>query len=570
MGSSLLRRLFTGREQSSREVLAANIAKAKAAEAAAAGPKGYEFNPRDLALLFTGDRPVNDQQTASGVPFEQLRSMASLPFVAPLLQRRLNQISEFCVPQATPYSNGCKVVLRDLKQSMTPAAERRAREILEVMLRGGGKWEPGGLETFAKKFMRDALTLDRATAEIIATRGGKPWGFKAIDATTVTRMRPAPEAAAEGRWGDIAYVQTVDQAVVRRWRQDEIIWGVRRPRTWMRSFGEGYSELEEALPVVNDLVNAMTYNSINFTNGVHASTILAVYSKMDPGAWEAFKMQITAMLHGVRNGKRMPMVRLNPGDAGEGSIKDRIEAVNLSLDNEKMGFSDWMNFLFKLLGSILQMDPAEIGFVYGTEGVTSTMQSAGPGERIKYSKEGGLRPLLRALEQWLNDAIVRRLDEDFQFVFAGLDALTVEEQLRLDKLAVESHKTLNEVRAEADLPKIDSPAADWPLNATFQQSAMALMQQASGANEDGGDEGEEAGDEAPVRGRGGKRVGGDMGANWNDVDDWTQKVAGSVEKAWRSGQIGTRRVGIGAGKRRQLLVHGRESGCAAIMVDVAA
>ena len=562
MGSSLLRRLIAGRDRSAREVIADRVALEKAKGDQPTPPSGYEYNPRDLAMLFAGDKPIGANIGAGGLAPETLREFAARPYVAPLIQRRLNQLAEFCVPQATPYSNGCKVILRDLKQQMTMAAEAKAHEILAVMLRGGGKYEPGGLQTFVKKAGRDSLTLDLLAGEIIPTRGGKPWGIKAIDAATVMRERPAPDAARIGQWGSAGYTQMIDNQVVRRWRQDEIIFGVRRPRTWTRSFGLGYPELEEARQVIDDLANAMTYNSVNFTNGVHASTILAVFSKMDPGSWEAFKMQITAMLHGVRNGKRMPMVRMDPGESGEGSIRDRIEAVNLSLDNEKMGYSDWLNFNFKLLAAILQMDAAEIGFIYGTEGVTSTLSSAGPADRIKYSKEGGLRPLLRDFEQWLNDGMTYRLDEDFHFAFVGLDALTIEEQLKLDKLALETSRTMNEIRIAADLPKIDSPVADWPANATFQQNAMALLQQQQGANADGAEgDGAEGEDE---------RAGGSMGADWNNIDDWTQKTVAAVEKAWRSGAIGTRRVGSGGGKRRQVLVDGHGTDCASILVDVAA
>ena len=566
MGRSLLRRLIAGREQSSLELIEARVALEKAkAEGAPKSPDALDFNPRDLAMLYAGNKPLGGDLASGGMAPETLREYASRPYVAPLIQRRLNQLAEFCVPQATPYSNGCKVILRDLKKQMTPAAERRAREILEVVLRAGGQFDPGGLETFVKKFYRDSLTLDVGIAEKIRSRGGKVWGFKAADAATVFRDRPAPEFARRGQWGDTGYKQVIDDREEAVWAKRDIIRAIRRPRTWIRSFGRGYPEIEEARQVLDDLANAMTYNSVNFTNGVHASTILAVFSKMDPGSWEAFKMQVTAMLHGVRNGKRMPMVRMDPGESGEGSVRDRIEAVNLSLDNEKMGYSDWVNFNMKMVGAIMQMDQAEIGFVYGTEGVTSALQSSGPGERVKYSKEGGLRPLVRNLEVVLNDGIVSELDEDFIWTAVGLDALTIEEQLKLDKLALETSRTMNEIRAAADLPKIDSPVADWPANATFQQHAMALLQQqqaeAGGQDADGmPDDGD--GEE--------ERAGGSMGADWNNVDDWTQKTVAAVEKAWRAGGIATRRVGIGAGPRRQMLVDGRSTGCSAVVVEVAA
>lgn len=560
MGSSFLRRLATGRDLSSREVLADKISRARSEAAAQEArdairkPKGLDFSPTDFAMAYSGERPVRDTNPGSSLTCDAYRSIARYPFIAPIIQRRLNQIAEFSVPQATPYSNGCKVILRDLKQKMTPAAERKAREILNVMLRAGGKYQPGGLEGFNRRWMRDSLELDWNAAEVIETKGGKPWGFKAIDAATIMRARPSAEAVAAGRWDpdEIAYVQVIDDRVVNRWASGEIFGGVRRPRTWIRSMGYGYPEPDEGITVITNILNAMTYNSVNFTNGVHASSILAVYSKMAPELWEAFKMQVTAFLHGVRNGKRLPMVRLDPGEAGEGGVRDRIESVNLSMDNEKMGYSDWLNFNFKLMCAIYQMDPAEVGFVYGTEGMSSALNAKGPEERVKFSKEGGLRPLLRANETWLNEAIVWPIDPDFHFAYVGLDSLSQREKLELDKMAAETYASLNEIRASNDLPRIELECADWPLNSTFQQNAMQLLQ---------GEQRAESEDDP--------RVGGNYGANWNDADDWTGKVAETMDKAHRAGAFRTRKVQLKS-RTRQLLVPSGDDGCAAILLDVAA
>lgn len=565
MGSSFLRRVTTGRELSSREVLAGEIATARSkataqeAQDAIQRPKAFDFSPTDFSMAYSGERPVRDNNPGSALSCDAYRAIARYPFIAPIIQRRLNQIAEFCVPQATTYSNGCKVMLRHLKQKMTPAAERQAREILDVMLRAGGKYAPGGLEAFNRRFMRDSLELDWAMGEVIETKGGKPWGFKALDAATMMRARPSADALAEGRWepDDVSYVQVIDDRIVNRWRADEIFGGIRRPRTWIRSMGYGYPEPDEGITVITNILNAMTYNSVNFTNGVHASSILAVYSKMAPELWEAFKMQVTAFLHGVRNGKRLPMVRLDPGEAGEGGVRDRIESVNLSMDNEKMGYSDWLNFNFKLMCAIYQMDPAEVGFVYGTEGMSSALSSAGPGERVKYSKEGGLRPLLRASETWLNEAIVQKIDPDFHFAYVGLDSLSQKEKLELDKMAVETYASLNDVRASNDFPKIDLECADWPMNPTFQQNAMALLQQANAG--DDGDQGDDGVD---------PRVGGNFGADWNDADDWTGKVATAMDKAHKAGAFRTRKVQLKS-RTRQLLVPSTD-GCAAVLLEVAA
>jgi hypothetical protein len=84
------------------------------------------------------------------------------------------------------------------------------------------------------------------------------------------------------------------------------------------------------------------------------------------------------------------------------------------------------------------------------------------------SKEKGLRPLLRAVQQWVNRYIVSQLDDRFELVFTGLDTTSAQEQLKMNIDKVKSIMTINEVRALYDLPPL--PHGDVILDSTFIQA----------------------------------------------------------------------------------------------------
>ena len=80
-----------------------------------------------------------------------------------------------------------------------------------------------------------------------------------------------------------------------------------------------------------------------------------------------------------------------------------------------------------------EMDPAELGYVFGNEGQSSALNQGGPAQRIEYSKEKGLRPLLRALESWINRWIIGPIAPHLELSFVGLD--TESEGQRLDAIS---------------------------------------------------------------------------------------------------------------------------------------
>jgi hypothetical protein len=224
------------------------------------------------------------------------------------------------------------------------------------------------------------------------------------------------------------------------------------------------------------------------------------------------------------------------------------------------------------------MDPAELGFVFGSEGQTNSLVAQGPTERIIASKERGLRPLLRAVESWMNRWVIYEYNEDFTLDFVGLDSLSEKDRTQLDITTLRGFRTINEVRTEHDLPKLDSPVADMILDPTYIQQVTALQAQEQQAEmggmpgmpgmEDGSEEGGELPEDMDEAQSGdtyadypgmGKPLFGDN----NNMDDVTQNVAATTEKAIAEGRWDVE--GALTGKRKTVLT---KAGVRAYIIEV--
>ncbi len=118
--------------------------------------------------------------------------------------------------------------------------------------------------------------------------------------------------------------------------------------------------------------------------------------------------------------------------------------------------------------SLFGIDPAEMGFIFGNEGVKNQQYANSPLDRIISSKERGLRPFVRHFGSWLNSWLIKPYWPKIQLEFGGFDVQTAKEKDEADLQAVQHWMSPNEIRADRGRAPIDHPAADLPLNTLFQ------------------------------------------------------------------------------------------------------
>lgn len=187
--------------------------------------------------------------------------------------------------------------------------------------------------------------------------------------------------------------------------------------------------------------------------------------EMTPDMLEGFKRHWRANLEGVENSWKTLITQSEQG----------VEWIDLQKTNQDMEYSQWVEYLLKILCALFLIDPAELNFDLAG-GVSQTPLFESSSEwKLKASRDRGLKPMLRFIAKLINEHIVSKIDDRFTFDFVGLDELTENEKHELRVEQLNSYKTMNEIRREQDLPDIEY--GDVPSSPAYIQARAALIQE---------------------------------------------------------------------------------------------
>lgn len=433
------------------------------------------------------------------------------PIVSAVIQTRLNQVASFAYPQHDKYKVGFKIKLRDSEKEPSKQDKVKIKEITQFILSCGVPENfddtpelkrRDSFETFIRKVTRDSLTFDQLNFEITPRNDGRPYAFTAVDASTikivpdlkeqVERMGGAepksllnimPYAGESREFKQFKpknprYVQVINGVVRHQFDEWEMAFGVRNPRTDIYAAGYGYSEIEMLVTTITSHMNAETYNRKFFSQGSSVKGILSFEGNVPPDQLEAFRRQWYQQVSGINNAWRTPIVAL-----GKDS---KLNWASLHSTNREMEFGKWLEYCIKTICGVFQIDPIEIGFDISRQGSSQGSSTGGLGngnqaERVSFSQDKGLRPLLLHIQQLMNDYVVRRLDPSFEFEFVGLNVNSEKDDLDKAIQQTKTFKTINETRAEHDMDplpdfsKIKNPG-DVVLDASLIQFITQQMQ----------------------------------------------------------------------------------------------
>lgn len=429
----------------------------------ASAPMAMNLDPLDLSVSMPVETFGNLFPGSYGfMTYDTLLQMANTPIFATIIDRRLKQMRPFTRRQRNGYDAAFRVRMRDHRKSPTPAAERRMAEI-EAFIETCG--DPSRKMTFSKctdMMMRDSLTYDQACAEKLLDKYGRPAAIIPVDSRTIRLATPTEEQVEKGYYDPQmrGYVQVLNAQKVQTWRPEEMIFGIRNQVTDIRRNGYGYPELEQINRIVTYLLNAEFYNASNFSNGIHVSALLIAKSAMDRNQFQQLKASLKQSMTGSQNAHKMAMLQMDP------SKGEDLEIRELSRNNKDMEFSRWMDFLIKVGCARFNMDPAELNFIYGAEGQTHSFQNEDPADRIAFSREQGLTPLVLDYFSWWNHEVVHLLDPDMEVEPVGLDQKATLNAVQISAQRVQTTTSVNEERARADLKPLgeDDPENAWVFN----------------------------------------------------------------------------------------------------------
>jgi hypothetical protein len=437
------------------------------------------------------------------------RISRQLTVIAAILQRRTSQVAAFSAPYRLTKSLGYEIKHKD-PEHQTTRSEKLFIKQLERFVAVCGQpdaireitsstWDD--FDTFLRKFVRDSLVFDQACMELIPDRAGRPCAFMAVDASTIRlavteedlleagsgagtvalettrRVLANPLAGPYGRGRQIPppdrvdYVQVFQGQIVNLYAKEELAFCIRNPRTDLYANGYGFSELEQLVLTVTSILWAEEYNRNFFRNGSIPKGILNFKSDTpDPESLEAFKTYWTAQMTGVQNAWRLPMFQ-----------SEGLDYINLQLNNRDMEFTQWVEYQLKLATALYGMDPSEINFDISRASSGQPLFESPSEGRISDSKENGLRPLLRFIARMINRHVIDAIDDHFYFDFVGLDELSEPEKMQMRTQEITTYKTIDEVRAEADLPALPDGSGAIVLNPVWAQFAQMRLQAAQQA-----------------------------------------------------------------------------------------
>lgn len=369
---------------------------------------------------------------------------------------------------------------RKAKRMLEERTSKKKKEIEDFILNCGYtkdrpfESERWTFETILRALVRDSLTYDQMAIEIIPNEMDKPHHFVPVDGSTVRFASPElsryknyavhsnydilyPEKELEALEERDAleldpellekekykYVQVLRGKIERAFTADELKLGFRNPTTDVYNNGYPVAELELLVNLVASHLNTEFYNQAYFSQGFSAKGILHIKAPLNRRKLETIRQQWQHMVKGARNSFQTPIF------AGI----DDVKWIPLTQNHSDIEFQGWLHYLIKMICAIYQIDPQEIGIGLREEGGKGGLAGGdNTEEKLQQSKDKGLYPFLRFLENFFTKNIVSKLDPAYCIEFVGLKNESPKEAIARQEKEAKFKKTLNEIRAEDGLP----------------------------------------------------------------------------------------------------------------------
>ena len=411
-----------------------------------------------------------------------------------IINTRITQVSMFSAPYRRTNTLGYAIRHKDRSKNLTKSDINFITALEDFIFNcGRGKKNRysarrrNGFREFLAKFVRDRLSIDQACFEINPDKNNRPFEFIPIDGATIkiaatgkdfdklkvmnsmigvgsqlNLMRLNAQRAYKNLDRPISYVQVINNQIINTYTEDELAFCPYNLDSDINTFGYGVSEIEQIIRVLTGVLNAETYNFNFFHNATVPKGIFVIKNQMNPEMLEAFKREWYSMLRGNENVFRTPVINA-----------DNAQWMDLNTNQKDAEFIRWLEYLIRIICAVYLIDPAEINFDISGQIPAQAQYDTQSEWRVKKSKDKGLRPLLKFIADQVNENIIDRIDPNFQLDFLGLDDLSQKERQELIIQQTQSYRTVNEARADEDLPPLEG--GDFPLNPAYLQGIQLMM-----------------------------------------------------------------------------------------------
>lgn len=441
------------------------------------------FDPNDLSGNGKGFK-----DSRGILSFDTLRRMGDIWIIRAIVNTRIEQIQNFLHFSEDEQKEGFTIRRKkglfkdDEEKELSNEEKRTIENIVKFLERGGwtDKWENvDDLQTFIRKITFDSLTLDQIAFEIVRNRNWELNKFRAVDASLIRfldSVDPKQQETLESyRYKGYLprYCMVWEEMILKNPTTKEPIlyypwelgFGIRNKSSNIRRNGYGTSELEILVEIITWILWGMQYNGNAFSMGSQPKGFINIKNaNVSNSTLNEFRQAWTQTMRGVQNSHRTPII--NGID---------LEWVDLSKTNRDMEFNEWLKFLVIISCSVYRMDPTELGFQFKDQ--AQIFGQDGQKQRLQHSREKGLKPLLIFLQNIITEYLVSELNEDYEFVFTGIEVEDEAAQVQLDKEKIEMGAVAMQDIFKKYSGREFDPENDIILNQVYQTAQAAKQQQ---------------------------------------------------------------------------------------------
>ena len=440
------------------------------------------FDPNDIS---GNGRGFKDSKGV--LSFSVLRRMGDIHIVKSIVSTRVEQIMNFMNFSEDEQKEGFtirkkKSLFSTGDEKLTNEDKKKISKVVDFLEKGGwtDKWDNvDSLQEFVSKIMSDSLTLDQLAFEMVRNRMWELQKFRAVDASLIRFLDSVDPRQKEGFeqyrfkghlprycmvWDEMILHNPITKEPILYYPW-ELGFGIRNKTSDVRRNGYGVSELETLVNIITWILWGFSYNANFFSQGSQPKGFINIKTpNISNSTLQEFRQAWTQTMAGYQNSHRTPVI--NGID---------LEWVDLQkLSNRDMEFNEWIKFLIIMTCSVYRIDPSELGFNF--KEIQQIFGQDGQCERLKHSREKGLKPLLIFLQDVITKYIVSELDENYEFAFTGIEVEDEEAQVKLD-----SEKLSSGIVAMQDIFKKYNgrdfdPEKDIILNQVYQGMKQAEEQ----------------------------------------------------------------------------------------------
>lgn len=396
------------------------------------------FDPNDIS---GNGRGFKDSKGV--LSFSVLRRMGDIHIVKSIVSTRVEQIMNFMDFSEDEQKEGFtirkkKSLFSTGDEKLTNEDKKKISKIVDFLEKGGwtDKWDNvDSLQEFVSKIMSDSLTLDQLSFEMVRNRMWELQKFRAVDASLIRFLDSVDPRQREGFeqyrfkghlprycmvWEEMILHNPITKEPILYYPW-ELGFGIRNKTSDVRRNGYGVSELETLVEIITWILWGLTYNGNFFKNGSQPKGFINIKNpNISNSTLQEFRQAWTQTMVGVNQSHRTPVIN--------GIDLEWIDLQKLS--NRDMEFNEWTKFLIIMACSVYRIDPSELGFNFKES--QQIFGQDGQRERLKHSREKGLKPLLIFLQGVITKYIVSELDENYEFAFTGIEVEDEEAQVKLD------------------------------------------------------------------------------------------------------------------------------------------